>query len=258
MSKTRSLFELVAVVVVVVGGILFLVTSSAWMARKAVKSVPPSVDKATGKAGWAQMRLGGKECTSAASKNYLEAIMKPLLAQTDSEFDFEYMVVDDESVNAFALPGGFLMIHYGLIQKAESGEEIAGVMAHEISHATLRHSVELILRQLGRKVLVSFVFGFGDVSALIDYGSAITELKYQRSQETAADENGHRILKKAGISPLGMAQFFSRLKKDELHVPELISTHPGSAKRSENAQKAAEGFTPTLNLPSPKGVPCHN
>ena len=188
MSKRRSAVEFIIVILIIVGGILFLASSSAWMARMAVHSVPLSVDKKIGQAGWVQMSLGKKQCTSIASKEFLEAIMHPLLAQIESDFEFEYAIVDNDSVNAFALPGGFLMINYGLIQKAESGEEIAGVMAHEISHATLRHSVELILRQLGRKVLIAFVLGFGDVSTLIDYGSALTELKYQRNQESAADD----------------------------------------------------------------------
>jgi beta-barrel assembly-enhancing protease len=148
----------------------------------------------------------------------------------DSTRKYEWFLVDDASVNAFAIPGGFIVVNAGLVHEAETADELAGVLAHEIQHVEQRHSLQILLYQLGWATLLATVLG--DPSTimalmLLEVGN----LSFSRELEAQADAGGLETLRKAGMSPDGMASFFRKLAADGDGAPAWLSTHPSTDER---------------------------
>lgn len=245
---------------VVVALAILLPLGAVWGARRAAASIaswlPPGMDESLGRPTWEALQVSGQRCADPAAQRYVEEIAAPLLAELGATpFRFRFLVVNDPDVNAFALPGGYVVVNSGLLAAAETGEELAGVLGHELSHVTLRHSTERLAGSLGTTVALALLFGFVDVGAPAYTLSYLAGLHYEREQELAADDTGRELLAKAGISPLGMATFFERLS-NSLAPPELLSTHPDPGNRALRARRAAEGFTPRRVLPPPPKVQC--
>lgn len=156
----------------------------------------------------------------------------------NNPYTFQITVVKSDVVNAFALPGGYIVVFTGLMKKAESPEEVAGVLAHELNHVLERHGLERIVKQLGIVAVVSIVLGNqqGMGGVMKQLGVELMTLKFGRAQETEADLTGLQLLHRAKINPSGMITFFQRLaEKDEGRV-EWLSTHPMSSARAERLQ----------------------
>jgi Zn-dependent protease with chaperone function len=150
-------------------------------------------------------------------------------------YKFQVSVLQSPIVNAFALPGGYVVVYTGLMKKAESGEEVAGVLSHELNHVLQRHGLERMVKMLGFAAVVSIVMG--DQQGLIglakELGLNLVTLKFGREQETEADLTGIRLMSDARIAPEGMIGFFERLSEKDKARVELFSTHPMSAARAE-------------------------
>jgi predicted Zn-dependent protease len=154
----------------------------------------------------------------------------------NNPYRFEVTVVKSDVVNAFALPGGYVVVFTGLMKKAESPEEVAGVLAHELNHVLQRHGLERIIKQLGFVAVISIVLGNppGLGGVMKQVGVELMTLKFGRAQETEADTTGLDLLYRAKINPEGMITFFQRLaEKDEGRV-EWFSTHPMSSARADH------------------------
>ena len=142
--------------------------------------------------------------------------------------------------NAFAMPGGHIVVLTGLIEKSDKPEELLGVLAHEMAHVTQRHSLKQIISDLSGRILFSILAsGMSDLVYTIgDQGRYLLAQKYSRAQEEEADEYGFDYLLQAGISPAGLIEFFEKLKEDDMldgiEIANLLSTHPASEKRIEN------------------------
>jgi predicted Zn-dependent protease len=157
----------------------------------------------------------------------------------NNPYTFDVTVVRSETVNAFALPGGYVVVFTGLMKKAESPEEVAGVLAHELNHVVQRHAMERIVKTLGLVAIGSILFGNqeGLVGLAKQLGLELLTLKFGREQETEADVTGVRLIHRAKVDPQGMIRFFEKLSEsDKLHV-ELLSTHPMSAGRAERLKR---------------------
>jgi len=162
----------------------------------------------------------------------------------ENPYTFEVTVVQSDVINAFALPGGYIVVFTGLIKKAESGEEVAGVLSHELNHVVLRHGLERMVKSVGLMAVVAIVVGDqqGLIGLMKQLGVELLSLKFGRAQETEADLTGLRLLNRAKIDPAGMISFFERLsEKDEGRV-EWLSTHPMSAGRAERLNSELAGL----------------
>jgi predicted Zn-dependent protease len=256
-SGKRTVVEtalVVGLVVLVVVGLLALVRLGA---GALVNRVPISVDRALGEQSARAVRASSSPCTDAGPKNYVDAIAAPLVkALADDRFEFDFVVVDDDEVNAFALPGGFVTVDMGLLKHAESGEEVAAVLAHELQHVVRRHGTRRILRELGASALLSAVFGGTDIAVPASVVRDFVSQAYDRSEESEADSRGLELLVRAGIDPRGMATFFERLAKTSTAPPAILSTHPDPGDRAERAAKVAREAKPTVTLPAPTGLRC--
>jgi predicted Zn-dependent protease len=257
-TRRRLVSELMAVAgaLFVVVGVGFAVVThlSGWL----VSWVPRGFDETIGKQAWDAMVPTSELCTDLAPLRYVEELGQALLPHIDSEFEFQFRIADDPTINAFALPGGFITVNIGLLNKAGSGEEIAGVLAHEIAHVTLRHGTHRVLRQLGTATLLAVVFGGTDIEAPVSLLGGLLNTAYDRDQEAHADEVGLETLRRAGLDPKGMARFFERVASESSlsALPEVLSTHPDPGNRAQRAAEVASQFKATRSLPDPAGLAC--
>ncbi|MBA2485953.1 MAG: M48 family metallopeptidase [Nitrospira sp.] len=169
----------------------------------------------------------------------VDAVQEMTQRMTDkilhNPYKFQVSVVQSPVVNAFALPGGYVVVFTGLLKKAESGEEVAGVLSHELNHVLQRHGLERMVKTLGLAAVISIVVGDqrGLIGLAKELGMNLATLKFGREQETEADVTGIRLLSDARIAPEGMIGFFERLSEKGQARVELFSTHPMSAARAE-------------------------
>jgi predicted Zn-dependent protease len=159
-----------------------------------------------------------------------------------SRYRYRWYVSDEQEVNAFALPGGIIVVNSGLIAKAESADELAGVLAHEIQHVEHRHTLQQMIHAAGWAAVLAVVLG--DVSAITAIViHQLGNLHNSRKLEEQADMEGMRALARAGIPIEGMAAMFRRLRSDEANIgddtPSLLSSHPATAERIAELDRLA-------------------
>ncbi len=198
--------------------------------------VPTSVDEQIGTLALEHMPLEGSVSTDPVLTGAIEEMIARLSAQTDKSYEFSVRVVDAPVLNAFALPGGPIVVYTGLLRAAETPEQVAGVLAHEISHVTRRHGMQRIVQSLGVVAVVQLLFG--DVSGVA--AVAVQLLRegainsYSRDHEREADMEGVKLLHEARVDPDGLAQFFALLETKQGKFPAAIAwlgTHPELATR---------------------------
>lgn len=224
------------------------------LAERMVGLVPTSVDVALGEQNWEQLAPPDSRCTDPELLAYVDSLTAPLLPHAGDTFAFQFVVVESSEVNAFALPGGFVTINMGLLEAAESGEEIAAVLGHEMTHVTARHGMRGVLRKVGGLAFVMMIFGGTDLETIAYVAESLAGQAFSRDQEREADEGGRAMLMAAGVDPTGMATFFDRLEAEQGELPgavQLLSTHPNPGERAETTRELAAGFVASVDLPDP-------
>ncbi len=183
--------------------------------------------------------------------NYIRKLGEELVSSAKpSPFEFRFYVIEDENLNAFAVPGGAIYVHTGLILAANDVSELAGVMAHEIGHITARHSA-LQYKRARNTSLVANIIGF--VGAVLtgqpQAAGLVTELgaraylnTFSQDAEREADQLGVDTMIKAGYDPYGLVRFFETLQAENSgpRLPAFLSTHPATPERVQNAKKEIE------------------
>ncbi|MFN7937620.1 MAG: M48 family metallopeptidase [Bryobacteraceae bacterium] len=180
--------------------------------------------------------------------DYVNRIGKKLVAQPEAgQYPYTFKVVYDKSINAFALPGGPSYVHTGLIQAADNEAQIAGVLAHEVSHVALRHGTSQVTKAQAIQLLAGLggaMAGGGLLGQLAQVGAGLGAnsllLKFSRSAESDADLLGARMMAKAGYDPVEMARFFEKLEAQEQSsgrsIPQFLSDHPNPGNRVKAVQ----------------------
>jgi len=218
-----------------------------WVAVQIAMSSPTSFDSSIGDPAADEIKASSAVNKKASA--LLNEFVQNLKLDT-SNFTPKLTVLDDGTVNAFALPGGNMMFYSGLINKMESPEELAGVLGHEWGHVIKRHSVRQLVSNLSAFVIVSAVLGdAGGVTAvLVENADAITRLSYNRGMETESDEYAISVLHRNKLDPMGVSKSFTRLKESsnpimldstEITIPEFLTTHPDLDKRILTSKEAA-------------------
>lgn len=175
--------------------------------------------------------------------NYVRGITANILNSGQvayrNEFAWEvYIIKDDDVLNAFATPGGYIFVYTGLINFLDSDDQLAGVLGHEIAHSALRHSTEQMTKAYGLSALVSIVTGNSDPGLLEQMALSLISLKFSRSAETEADMHSVDYLCPTQYRADGAAGFFIKTQ-DQPAPPEFLSTHPNPANRVQKIQQRA-------------------
>ncbi len=202
-----------------------------------------------GALAFAQTRPSLKLVEQGPAVELVKAIGNRLTA--GSAYTYQWFVAANPEVNAFALPGGYVVVHTGLLRAADNAEEVAGVLAHEVQHVELRHSLRNLIHGLGWRAALGLARG--DLSGGVWMGLAdqLGKMRYSRELERQADLGGLESLRKAGISPEGMPTFFAKLARQGEQGTALLSSHPASAERMQTLRQAiaARGGYPADRLP---------
>lgn len=221
------------------------------LAGSLAQIIPPDREARWGRAVVAQIErlLGGSElghlaCTGPEGRAALDQMLARLSSGTDLAYDLNVTVFDHEMVNAFAAPGGQIVLMRGLIDAASSADEVAGVLAHEIAHVEARDATRNTLRAAGSAGLLSLVLGdFAGGTLAVVLAEATLSASYTREAEEAADAYALDMLANAQVSGAGLADFFALIGEMQggLKVPEYLSTHPDTAGRANRAEDFAKG-----------------
>ena len=189
---------------------------------------------------------------------YLNVLGNRLVSNSaDVRQDFEFFLVNDPTLNAFALPGGYVGVNTGTIISAQSESELAAVLAHEIAHVTQRHMARMVSKegQLSMAMLASMALAIlsrnsqlGSAAAAIGQASAITaQIGFTREFEREADRLGFLTLEKSGFDVRAMPAFFLRLQKAgrlyENNAPAYLRTHPVTTERIADAENRIQGLS---------------
>ena len=222
-----------------------------------------------------QLRDEGQIIEDPEATEYLQALGSRIVAQAtgDSAQRFQFFFVRDDTINAFALPGGFIGVNYGLVLATRNESQLAGVLAHEIAHVTQRHIARRV-RSQGRQsiatmaailaaILVGAATGSSDAALggiSMAQGAAMQQqINFTRANETEADRVGMGFLAAAGFDPYGMPDFFETMgRRASLQatsrnaLPEILQSHPVTTNRIAESRARAAQYKDVK--PSPESV----
>jgi predicted Zn-dependent protease len=225
---------------VTAGTILLLFFLKSTLARAVAGRLPLAWEQQFGDIAMESVRKEMKIVEDPKWEAQLNVIRARLLpGNTNSTYPIHIHVAEASDLNAFALPGGHIVVFTGLLKAVDRPEELAGVIAHEVAHINERHVLRKMIESLGLVLVIQALFG--DSSGLLAVASQSSELllqqKFSRDFEREADDVGWRYLVTAKINPSGMIDFFTKLEKEvaksgTAHLS-LLATHPPTRERIE-------------------------
>ena len=231
------------------------------MGEPADLSMTPTEEREIGRDVVAQLYSAGYILDDAELTDYMSGIGWTLATYADNKPEsFQFFVVKDPSINAFALPGGYIGFNAGLLIASRNESEVAGVMGHEMAHVTQRHIARTIegtkvsnmatMAAMLAGIIAGAASGNGDlIIGSLGAGSALSyqnQVNFTRAHEMEADRVGIRTMAEAGFDPESMASFFQRLEQQSRlygsGVPEILRTHPVNTTRIAEAESRARDY----------------
>jgi hypothetical protein len=227
-------------------GLIAVIVAGIWAAglspaRAIARMLPDSARQALGDQVLASMTKNRATCTAPAGLAALDTLTGKLSDAAGGTTRFKVVVVDWDLLNAFATPGERIVLTRGMIEKAKSPDEVAGVLAHEMGHGLEMHPETSIVRSIGLTAGAELLLG-GSGGSLANIGLLLTQLSYSRDAEREADEQALRLMKTARVSPQGLIDFFDRVleaeTKDGGGGPGVLRSHPQTAERRSRVAAA--------------------
>ncbi|MEO7539854.1 MAG: M48 family metallopeptidase [Pyrinomonadaceae bacterium] len=255
MKIQRSNLRLTATVLALVLAIVpVAATAQATQIRASKNKYSVQDDIKLGREAAAQVERKMPVLRDADATNYVERVGRRLVASIPQqfqqpEFNYTFQVVNARDINAFALPGGPMYVNRGMIESARNEGEMAGVMAHEISHVALRHATAQATKQSSAKntlgtlglILGGAILGGQGGAQLGAIGAAAWMTKYSREYETQADTLGAQIMADAGYDPRDLANVFRTIQGESRSgAPQWLSSHPDPGNRFEKINREAQ------------------
>ncbi len=221
-----------------------------------------STEAQIGRSIMRDIRRSGMVVEDPQITEYINEIGHRIAVQTnDGDHDFTFFVVDDPRINAFALPGGYIGVHTGLIEASRNEDELAGVVAHEIAHVTQRHIARAVHAGSRQSMLSTALMlgalilgATGGDADVVQAGLAVSQgtaaqqqINFTRSNEYEADRIGIHALTEAGFDAYGMASFFEVMSRQDTsspdsRIPEFLRTHPVTTERISEARARATDY----------------
>ena len=238
---------------------IVLLLNMGWLTSIAARQVPASWEEQLGKTAFGQYQVQADVIQDPRTTKLLADLTDVLTqALPDSRYQFHFYVVRNPALNAFALPGGYVVLNSELVLRAESAEEVLGVLAHEISHVTAQHGTRNLIASAGLYLTVQAALGdaSGLLATLAGAAPFLLSQKYSRGFENEADSQGFDLLQRAQIDGRGMVSFFEKVKAEEermrakareqvgegagavlTEIPEFLATHPATDSRIERMRE---------------------
>ena len=201
----------------------------------------------------ALMAPGSRMCSGRAGRQAIERLVQRLSATRPSRYRFRVTVVDNGTVNAFAAPGGYIVVFRGLIDESAGADGLAGVLAHEMGHVIERHGLKNLVKSLG----LSFVMAalIGDTSAIgsiaTDMAQSLATSKFSRDAEREADRIAVEMLNRANISGRGFRAFFQMVAREtgqeDKSIGRYFASHPATRGRAQFVRTHATGTRPAMS-----------
>jgi len=233
-----------AIVLIVVGFLLFGLGP---LAGVLARMVPADTERALGRATFTQFASGQATTDSLAASGLRKAAMA--VAPAGLELQEVALLEDSTIVNAFALPGGYVVVYRGILNRMDDEAELLGVLAHELGHVEARHGVKRIARSAALSLFLSLAFGDapGAASVLLRNAAQLVSLEYDRDEEREADDFAVATLRQRGLDVGGLARLFEKLERLEgrVDLPAFLSTHPPTQERIARLRSGvSEGAMP--------------
>jgi predicted Zn-dependent protease len=219
------------------------------LANQLATLIPVEREAALGRVALGQISnfLGGEAvdmtCSNPAGKRALDKMTARMVGQAEIPYDLQVMVFDNEMINAFAVPGGHVVLFKGLLDAASTPEEVAGVLGHEVGHVIHRDPTRLMLRSAGSVGILGMVFGdFAGGALALVVTEQLISAQYAQDAEANADAFAHRLMAEAALPAKSFATFFKTLKDKYGDTQGLLShlaSHPNLEGRA-NAALAAD------------------
>ena len=224
-----------------IGAIVLVMALYLWgipvLSALVASRIPLAWEERLGREVVAHIAPPEKQCTDPIRLRFLEAIITTLTGSLPEQpYTLRILVVDDATVNAFAAPGGYIVVFRGLLELTGSAEELAGVLAHEVQHILQHHVTRLLLEHASTGLLLTALTG--DVSGAMVFGlesaRLLGTLQHRRQHEAEADVAGLQLLLAAAVDPSGMVTLFEHLHEEGQNAPRFLhylSTHPNTTQR---------------------------
>ncbi|HET7459946.1 MAG TPA: M48 family metallopeptidase [Longimicrobium sp.] len=192
------------------------------------------------------------------TNQYISQLGRQIAAQADPRgIPYTFYVVNSDVVNAFSIPGGYVYVNRGVIERADNVSQLAGVLAHEIGHVVERHGIQQAQRAQNANTMLSVLYGVllrrnpGTLErGAVQVGGSAVFAGYSREAEREADRDAVTFMMKSGYSPNGLPQFFNKLQQEQQRNPSKVeqwfATHPMTGERIQNTQ-ALINQTPGAN-----------
>jgi len=205
----------------------------------------------------AQIRTEKKIFADRTVTDYVNRTGQKIARLSDRpDLPYQFTVIEEKTPNAFAVPGGYVYVHTGLLRMLDTQSQLAGVLGHEISHIVARHSVKQLQEGLGFQVLSALVFGGSSqtTQAAVNVGLALVMRGHSRADEAEADSYGTMYMARAGFSPEGMAQVMDKLAtlnaSGDGFWENLASDHPPAAQRAAAVRAEIKSKGLDVGLPA--------
>jgi beta-barrel assembly-enhancing protease len=246
-SSLKYILALSTVILTVLAVVYFLVVP--WVAERFAKVVPKDTEVQIGETMF-KSTIAQYSVNDSATKvinEFFKQIKRP------QDYDIKITVVNNPQVNAFAMPGGNIVVFDGIIKKMDAYPQLAALLGHEFSHVQYRHTTRSIFRSMGGYLFIAALVGDanGVVSIIADNANSLQNLGYSRGLEHEADEEGFKLLVDNQIDPKGMLQLFEKLEEETKgqDMPEFLSSHPVTQSRKDFAKEEIDkgGYATTEN-----------
>lgn len=211
------------------------------MAENLAKVMPTSADQHLGDVAWGSISpaLDIDEALSATLQEFAGHL------SLSDEYNLRFHVVDEPVVNAFALPGGNIVVYTGIIDRMNAPEELVALLAHEVVHVDSRHSTRQLMRDIAGYAFISLLVG--DVNSVLsvaaEHADKLGSMSFSRELESEADTKGMEIMYRNNVDPAGMVDLLRILEKESADMPDelaFLSTHPLTTERIDNALSVSE------------------
>lgn len=195
------------------------------------------------------------EAAYPAAYGHIKRITQKILASGNVKHQGDFVwqvkiIKDDNTLNAFCTPGGYIYVYTGIIKYLDAEDDLAGVLGHEIAHADQRHTTETMTREYGISTLLQIALG-NDPNTLVLLAKSLTDLKYSRCHESEADDYSVRYLANTNYRCNGAASFFEKIQAaGGSSTPEFLSTHPDPGNRVQNINAIADSKSCNKTVPA--------